>query len=200
MIISDPYSDFPESKIRNVIFEVIVKTKILKRFDTSHPFSEKFNARKPKRQKNLGLYEVERIKHPCHVTLAVNPKEHFEFFGDYSTNKNHKGIRKGSREMEFHNYANRIKSLKNFDTFDKPVKEYKEVGRFVVKKAYMVKTSVTKTKFSQLNDKRFYLPNGILSLPYGHASLEELEKFKNEQGQKIGKHFWQEKDNLLKMG
>ena len=51
IVISDPSSDFPESKIRDVIFEVIVKTEIYKRFDTSHPFWEKFNARKPKRQK-----------------------------------------------------------------------------------------------------------------------------------------------------
>ena len=88
-----------------------MKTKIYKRFDTSHPFWEKFNARKPKRQKKLGLYEVERIDNPCYVTLAVNPKEYLEFFHDYSVNKKHKGIKKGSRGMEYQNYANRIKSL-----------------------------------------------------------------------------------------
>ena len=82
--------------------------------------------------------------------------------------------------MEYQNYANRIKSLINFDTFEKPFNEYKEVARFVVKKGDMVKTTVTKTKFSQLNDKRFYFPDGILSLPYGHPSLEEIENFKNE--------------------
>ena len=64
--------------------------------------------------------------------------------------------------MEFSNYADRIK---NFDTFEKPAKEYKEVGLFIVKKVQMVKTPVTKTKFSQLNDKRFYFPSVILSLP-----------------------------------
>ena len=53
----------------------------------------------------------------------------------------------------------------------------------------MVKASVIKTKFSQLNDKRFYFPDGILSLPYGHPSLEEIENFKKEQGQKIEKYF-----------
>ena len=30
----------------------------------------------------------------------------------------------------------------------------------------MVKTTVTKNKFSQLNDKRFSFPNGIVSLPF----------------------------------
>ena len=101
--------------------------------------------------------------------------------------------------MEYHNYANRIKSLTNFDTVRKPINEYKDVARFVVKKGDMVKTLVRKTKFSQLNDKRFYFPNGILSLPYGHHSLEEIENFKSEQGQKIEKYFWQQKDDLLKM-
>ena len=47
----------------------------------------------------------------------------------------------------------------------------------------MVTTSAVKTKFSQINDKRFYFPNGVLSLPNGHPSLEEIDKFKNDKGQ-----------------
>ena len=38
---------------------------------------------------------MERVDSPCYVTLAVNPKEYFEFFQDYSMNKKHKGIKKG---------------------------------------------------------------------------------------------------------
>ena len=110
------------------------------------------------------MYEIEHIDNPCYVTLAVNPKEYFEFFEDYYANKKHKGIKKGSRGMKFSNYSSRINSLVNFDTFEKNPVEYKEVARFTVKKGEMVKTVVTKTKFSQLNDKRFYFPDGILSL------------------------------------
>ena len=51
VILSDPASSFPECEIRDIIFEVIVKTEIFKRFDTSHPFWKKFDAFKPKRQK-----------------------------------------------------------------------------------------------------------------------------------------------------
>ena len=51
VILSDPASSFPECDIRDIIFEVIVKTEIFKRFDTSHPFWKKFDAFKPKRQK-----------------------------------------------------------------------------------------------------------------------------------------------------
>ena len=101
--------------------------------------------------------------------------------------------------MEYCNYTNRIKPLKNFDAFEKPPNEYKEAGKFSLKKGNMTKTTVTKTKFSQLNDKRFCFPNDILSLLYGHPSLEEIENFKIEEGQKIEQCFWQKKDELLKM-
>ena len=61
-----------------------------------------------KSKKKIGLYEVELVDNPYYVTLAVNPKDYFEFFQDYSTSKKHKEIEKGSRGMEFSNYANRI--------------------------------------------------------------------------------------------
>lgn len=60
--------------------------------------------------------------------------------------------------MDFENYAERIKSLKDFDSFEQPKNEYKNVGRFLVKKGEMVRASVVKTKFSQLNNKRLYFP------------------------------------------
>ena len=152
IIISDPNSNVPEPKIRDVLFNVIIATKIYKCFDTSHPFWPGKTAEK----KKLGYYKTESIDNPCYVTLAVNPKEYFEIFNDYETNKNHKGIKKSSRRMEFSNYANRIKSLVNFDTFEKPPAEHKEVSRFTEKQGEMVKTTVQKTKFSQLNDKIFF--------------------------------------------
>ena len=58
--------------------------------------------------------------------------------------------------MEFYNYAKSIKSLVNFDMFEKTPAEYKKVRRFTVKKGDMTKTVVNKNKFSQLNNKRFY--------------------------------------------
>ena len=72
-----------------------------------------------KGKKKIGLCEVERVDNPCYVTLAVTSNEYFEFFQDYSTNKKHKGIKTRSRGMKFSNYFNRIKSLVNFDTFEK---------------------------------------------------------------------------------
>ena len=91
--------------------------------------------------------------------------------------------------MDFHNYANRIKCLKKFDTFEQPINECKKVGRFMVKKGEMVTTSVMKTKYSQI----------IFQTAYGHPSLTKIHDFKTERGQKIEKYFWEEKEKLLDM-
>ena len=52
LLISDPNSDYEEFKIRDIIFEIIIKIDIYKRFDTSHTFWDNLNARKPKRKKS----------------------------------------------------------------------------------------------------------------------------------------------------
>ena len=51
IIISDPNSNIPEPKFRNIIFAIIVATKIYKRFDSSHEFWYTFEARKISRKK-----------------------------------------------------------------------------------------------------------------------------------------------------
>ena len=48
VIISDT---FPECDVRDILFEIIVKIEMSKRFDSSHSFWKKFDAQKPKRQK-----------------------------------------------------------------------------------------------------------------------------------------------------
>ena len=85
--------------------------------------------------------------------------------------------------MDFQNFAGQIKSLVNFDTFIKPPPKYKEVWRFTVFQGEMVKKTVVQTKFSQLNDKRFYLSDGIVSLLYGHM-FRRREKGVIEHGEK----------------
>ena len=63
----------------------------------------------------------------------------------------------------------------------------------------MTTRKIAKTKFSHFNDKRFYFPNGIVSLPFGHLSLKEVDKFKKNKGYRIEKYFWNEKQNLLEL-
>ena len=64
-------------------------------------FGKKINVHVPQDEKVLGLYEVENINDPCYVTLAVNPKEYFEYFKSENRNKKHKGIKKGAKGMEY---------------------------------------------------------------------------------------------------
>ena len=59
--------------------------------------------------------------------------------------------------MKYENYAEMIK----------PKAEMKNVVRISVKKGEMTTYKIRKAKFSQLNDKRFYFPNGKLSLLLG---------------------------------
>ena len=119
--------------------------------------------RKKRKEKKLGYYEVENINNPCILMLAVNPKEYLELFLDKKLNKKHKGIKKGSTGFGFENFSNRIISLVNFDTFKKPPLNTKKVSRLTLVNGEMIRTIVAKNKFSQLNDKRFYFPNGVLS-------------------------------------
>lgn len=49
----------------------------------------------------------------------------------------------------------------------------------------MVKKTVTKNKLSQLNDKRFYFADGIVSLPLHHPSLAKIDKFKRKKSKEL---------------
>ena len=68
--------------------------------------------------------------------------------------------------------------------------------RFQVTNESMQMKSVSKIQFGQLNDKRFYFSNGLVSLPYGHPSLIELRKEKNKY-RDIHKVIQTKKDEFL---
>ena len=117
--------------------------------------------------------------------LAVNPKEYLKYFKSETVNKKHKGIRKGTKGMEYENFTERTKPLYDFDSYQSPKADTKEVVRISVKKGEMTTHKIVKTKFSQLNNKRFYFPSGILSLSFGHLSLTEIDSHKENKGQRI---------------
>ena len=198
IIMSGPDSSYPDN-VQDILFEIFSKTKICKRFDKSNEFWRKFNVHCPQDEKVLGLYEVEHIDGPCYVTLAVNPKEYFEYFKSDTCNKKHKGIKKGYPGMDYENYAERIKPLIHFETYKKPKADIKDVVRISVKKGEMTTHKIKKSKFSQLNDKRFYFPNTIVSLPFGHLALREIDEYKRGKGRRIEKYFWTEKKKLLEL-
>ena len=101
--------------------------------------------------------------------------------------------------MEFKKYAERIKPLNQFDKFQKSKIDSKNEVRISVKKGEMLTHKIRKNKFSQLNDKRFYFPNSVISIPFGHFSLDEMDNFKKEKGWKIEKYFWTKKEKLLEL-
>ena len=55
-----------------------------------------------------------------------------------------------------------------------------------------------KCEFGQLNDKRYILPDGISSLPYGHKDLKFIENFKDEISLTPEKLIKYHMDNLLR--
>ena len=57
--------------------------------------------------------------------------------------------------MDFENFANRIKLLVNFDTFKKPLAEYKEVCRFTVFQEEMIKKLSIKQNYLNLTTRGF---------------------------------------------
>ena len=72
-----------------------------------------------------------------------------------------------------------------------------EQNRFQVISESMQMKSISKVQFEQLNDKRFYFSNGIISLPYDHPYLEGLRKEKHKY-QHIHKAIQTKKDDFLK--
>ena len=152
------------------------KIKFLNRLDLSDEFWKQFEIYNVNTKKVMGLYEIENIDNQNICTIAVNPKEYFEKFKNRKINKKHKGVRKDTQGINFESYAMRINMLRESD--DK--KEEKKIvqKRLQVKNTNMTMTSVNKVQFARLNDKRYYFSDGIVSLPFGHPSLNKLREYK----------------------
>ena len=183
-----------ESEARNIIFKCLKKSKILKRLDLSDDFWKKFDVYDHSTKKQMGLYEIENISNQNICTIAINPKEYFEKFKDRKINKKHKGVRRDTPGMCFESYAMRINTLRDIDC----KKEEKKITqkRLQVKNTNMTMTSVNKVQFASLNDKRYYFSDGIVSLPFGHPSLNEVRDYKKSLS-KIHTVIANEKDKIL---
>ena len=74
--------------------------------------------------------------------------------------------------------------------------DIKDVVRISVKKGEMTTHKIRKSKFSQLNDKRFYFTNAVVSAPFGHLSLNKLMNIKKIKGAESKNTFGQRKKNF----
>ena len=186
-----------EDKARNIILDVMIKSKIFYRLDLSAEFYEQFNCRNEDLKKRVGLFEIENIDKPNVITIALNSKEYYEHFINDSDNKKHKGLKKSTPGMDFDSYSNRLSDLTEYSNefLNKSNKvELIEQKRSQVINESMQMKSVSKVRFGQLNDKRFYFSNGI---PYGHLYLEKLRKQKHKY-RDIHKVIQRKKDDFLK--
>ena len=111
VFICDLNSCVSEDKARNIIFDVMTKSKIFDRLDLLAEFYEQFNCRNEDLRKRVGLFEIESIDKPNVITIALNPKEYYERFVDHSDNKKRKGLKKSTYGMDFDLYSNRLTDL-----------------------------------------------------------------------------------------
>ena len=79
----------------------MIQTKLLPRLDVSDNFWEQFNVQNKAVKKQVGLFEIENINKANIITIALNPKEYYEKYIDYSDNKKHKGPKRGTPSMDF---------------------------------------------------------------------------------------------------
>ena len=150
-------------------------------------------------KKKLDYFNVENIDDSCLATVVVNPKEYFEAFESQNVNKKHKGLRKGGLGMVFENYSKRINSIKKFETFGQLPQKKSKQNRFLIKKNEMILEEIEKSKFSQINYKRYYFSDGIVSLPFSHPYLDKIVQFKRDKNQKIESFLREEKHKLIQM-
>ena len=90
IFICDLKSCVSEDEAQNIIFDVMLKSKVFLRLDLLAEFYEQFNCRNEDLRKRLSLFEIESIDDPSIITIALNPKEYYERFIDHSDNKKHK--------------------------------------------------------------------------------------------------------------
>ena len=112
MVIAEDCCDVGEREMRDILIKIFLDNDIHHMLDLSVEFFEQFGKRKEAIQKLVGLYEFENIEQGIICTICVNPKEYFELYGIYyETNKKHKGVSKGTKGMDFDNYAGRILTI-----------------------------------------------------------------------------------------
>ena len=188
-------SSITENRARDLIFKILLQ-KLGDRLDTSHEFFDNFFCRNESTKKKVGLYEVESIDNANLVTIAVNPKEYIEIFKNKDLNKKHKGIKKNTRGMNFERFASRIMDVREYTNSQRKARSLKQT-RFQLKNTDMRMLEQYKTQFDALNDKRYFLTDGITSLPFGHFLLAELDK-KKENYNNIQNELFKIKDELIR--
>ena len=104
--------DCGEKEIRDILLKIFLGNDIHKRLDLSNEFFERFDKRNLAVRKQVGLYEFENIEHGIVCAICVNRKEFLEVYGIlFDINKKHKGVKWGTKGMNYEKYARRILTI-----------------------------------------------------------------------------------------
>ena len=200
VVIAEDSCDCGEREMRDILLIIFLENDIQHRLDLSGEFFEQFDKRNEAVRKQVGLCEFENIEHGIVCPFCVNPKEYFELYGIlYETNKKHRRFRKGTKGMDFDNYASRILTMEEAEEGSRRFAEKQKQTCFQNTKGNMVMVTIEKCDFGQLNEKQYILPDGISSLPYGHKDLTFIENFKDELSFTPEKLIKFHRDNLFRL-
>ena len=181
IVIAKDSCDCGEREMRDVLLRIFLENDIQRRLDLSGEFFEQFSMRNVAARKQVDFYEFKNIEHGIICAICVNPKEYFELYGIlYETNKKQKGVRKGTKGMDFDKYASRILTIEDAREGTNRFANKQKQARFQNNKGNMIMVTIEKREFGQLNDKRYALCDGISCLPYRHKDLIPIENFKKE--------------------
>ena len=101
--------------------------------------------------------------------------------------------------MEFEDYARRINLIREIEAFGQLLKEKHKQNRFTIKNNQVVLEEIEKSKFAQINDKRYYFSDVIICLPFSYPFLKEIVDFKREKKQKLEAFLQQENHKFIQM-
>ena len=179
LVIAAETCDCGEREMCDILLIIFLDNDIHKRLDLSSEFFTQLGKQNPAVRKQVGLYEFENIEHGIICAIYVNPKEYLELYGIlFDVNKKHKGVKRGTKGMNFDKQASRILTLEDAREGTNRFAKKQKQTRFKNWKGNMIIETIQKCEFGQLNDKRYVFPDGISSLPYGHLHLREIENFK----------------------
>ena len=143
LFICDLQCNLREDKVRDIIFETMLKRKIFDGLDTWADYFEQFNCINQNLKKRVGLFEVENIDKSNIITIALNPKECCEKLNDYSDKKKHKGLKKSTPDMDVDSYSSCLADLTEYyDQFCRPFSKKIQQKRFQIINESMRKRSM----------------------------------------------------------
>lgn len=97
------------------------------------------------------------------------------------------------------NFCEEDSFFERFRKSNKSLHGKQEQYRFQVIHDRMEKKMIEKSKFAQINNKRFYFSDRVVSFPFSCPNLRDLIEYNEQNGQKRENFILDEKQNLLKL-